>query len=172
MSIGPSSRTRRSPEPTSRHSSASGSRLLVQTAPSRDPSVITDIRGHWAERWITPVARAGLVEAFVEPHVSAAHHRSPRRPGAVRGEDAESDCGRPIRRAPVSGLVRAADSQTCRQGILPTPPCRRRWPRASCRWRRTVRSDRRKSVTGAEAIAAITRLRALGRFPAGASDRP
>jgi len=37
---------------------------LVQAAPVRDVSVLTDIRGNWAERYIAPVARAGIVEAF------------------------------------------------------------------------------------------------------------
>jgi tetratricopeptide (TPR) repeat protein len=30
----------------------------------RDVGVITDIRGHWAERWILEVARAGILDAF------------------------------------------------------------------------------------------------------------
>jgi tetratricopeptide (TPR) repeat protein len=37
---------------------------LLQAAPVRDVSVLTDIRGNWAERYIAPVARAGIVEAF------------------------------------------------------------------------------------------------------------
>ncbi len=37
---------------------------LLQASPVRDIGVLTDIRGQWAERWIAPVARAGVVEAF------------------------------------------------------------------------------------------------------------
>ena len=37
---------------------------LVQSAQVRDIGVITDIRGQWAERWIAPVARAGIIEAL------------------------------------------------------------------------------------------------------------
>lgn len=37
---------------------------LVASAPVRDIGVITDIRGHWAERWIAPVARTGIIEAL------------------------------------------------------------------------------------------------------------
>ncbi|MEQ1730887.1 MAG: tetratricopeptide repeat protein [Vicinamibacterales bacterium] len=37
---------------------------LLQASPVRDIGVLTDIRGHWAERWMAPVARAGVVEAF------------------------------------------------------------------------------------------------------------
>lgn len=37
---------------------------VVQTARVRDSGVITDIRGHWAERWIAAVSRAGILETF------------------------------------------------------------------------------------------------------------
>lgn len=37
---------------------------LISAAPPRDVGVITDIRGHWAERWILEVTRAGIVDAF------------------------------------------------------------------------------------------------------------
>jgi hypothetical protein len=37
---------------------------LLQSAPVRDVGVLTDIRGNWAERYIGPVAHAGVVEAF------------------------------------------------------------------------------------------------------------
>lgn len=35
---------------------------LLQAAPARDVGVITDVRGHWAERWIAATARAGILE--------------------------------------------------------------------------------------------------------------
>jgi tetratricopeptide (TPR) repeat protein len=37
---------------------------LLQSAPQRDIGVLTDVRGHWAERWISQVARAGIMEPF------------------------------------------------------------------------------------------------------------
>jgi tetratricopeptide (TPR) repeat protein len=36
--------------------------LVAQARPSQ--AIITDIRGHWAERWITPVVRAGIMETL------------------------------------------------------------------------------------------------------------
>ncbi len=37
---------------------------LLQTAPTRDVGVITDVRGNWAERWISAALRAGVLEPF------------------------------------------------------------------------------------------------------------
>lgn len=37
---------------------------LVLAAPVTDIGVLTDVRGQWAERWIAPVARAGIIEAL------------------------------------------------------------------------------------------------------------
>lgn len=36
---------------------------LLERAPSRQ-LVLTDVRGHWAQRWIVAVARAGILEAY------------------------------------------------------------------------------------------------------------
>ena len=33
-------------------------------APDRSATVVTDVRGHWAARWILPIVRAGWVEAL------------------------------------------------------------------------------------------------------------
>src|SRR5262249_48119354 len=37
---------------------------LVQSAPKRAPSVMTDIRTDWASPWIVPVTEAGLMDAY------------------------------------------------------------------------------------------------------------
>jgi len=37
---------------------------LLQTTRSTEAPVLTDIRGHWAEAWITAVTRAGVLEPF------------------------------------------------------------------------------------------------------------
>jgi len=37
---------------------------LLSRAPDRVTGVATDIRGHWAEPWILPVTRAGVIELF------------------------------------------------------------------------------------------------------------
>jgi hypothetical protein len=36
--------------------------LVASARPSQ--AIITDVRGHWAERWITPVVRAGIMETL------------------------------------------------------------------------------------------------------------
>ena len=36
----------------------------LSLAPDRSATVVTDVRGHWAARWILPVVRAGWVEAL------------------------------------------------------------------------------------------------------------
>lgn len=144
---------------------------LVQSAPSRDPSLITDIRGHWAERWIVPVARTGLVENFVN------HTFQPR--VVVRRVDLAQSVARilnliavtePARAkqwvgvrgrfpdVPSSNLAYAAVSSSVAAGVLTTGPDGAFAPA--------------RPVTGAEAIAAMTRLRTLGRLPAGPGDRP
>lgn len=38
--------------------------VLLAGGRQRDVGVVTDIRGHWAERWILEVARAGILEPF------------------------------------------------------------------------------------------------------------
>ncbi|MGE3957713.1 MAG: S-layer homology domain-containing protein [Vicinamibacterales bacterium] len=37
---------------------------LLRTAPTRDVGVLTDVRGQWAEPWISAVVRAGIIEAL------------------------------------------------------------------------------------------------------------
>jgi tetratricopeptide (TPR) repeat protein len=37
---------------------------VVQQTPSRNPGVITDVAGHWANLWILAVANAGLMEPY------------------------------------------------------------------------------------------------------------
>lgn len=37
---------------------------VLQAAPAVDVGLLTDVRGQWAERWIGPVARAGIIEAL------------------------------------------------------------------------------------------------------------
>jgi len=85
-------------------------------APDRSATVVTDVRGHWAARWILPIVRAGWVEAMpnhtfqpgavvrradlaaVVPasplHVAAPrpHDVTPRRRGGRGGGGAEPPC--------------------------------------------------------------------------------
>jgi tetratricopeptide (TPR) repeat protein len=144
---------------------------LLQSAPVRDIGVITDIRGQWAERWIAPVARAGVVEAFPN------HTFQPR--AVVRRVDLAQAVSRllnlvaaaqPGRSHPWIGargrfadmteshLAYPAASMAAAAGVMP--------PTADGAFQPT------RVVSGAEAIAAIERVRALaGPAAAGGPGR-
>lgn len=144
---------------------------IVQSAPSRDPSLITDIRGHWAERWIAPVAKAGLVENFVnhtfQPRTVVRRVDLAQSVARILNLIAVSDAARAKQwvgvrgrfpDVPSSNLAYAAVSSSVAAGVLTTGPDGAFAPT--------------RPVTGAEAVAAIARLRSLGRLPAGTGDRP
>ena len=144
---------------------------LVQSAPSRDPSVITDIRGHWAERWITPVARAGLVEAFVN------HTFQPRT--VVRRADLAQSVAKILNLIAVDDPARARQWVGARGRFTDVPSGHLAYGAVSAAvaaGAMALAADGSfgptQVVTGAEAVAVITQLRILGRFPAGPRDRP
>lgn len=144
---------------------------LVQTAPSRDPSVITDIRGHWAERWITPVARAGLVEAFVN------HTFQPRT--VVRRADLAQSVARMLSVIAPSDPTRARQWVGARGRFPDVPPGHLAYSAVSATVAAGVMPvgadgsfGPTQVVTGAEAIAAISRIRELGRYSSSVNDRP
>lgn len=143
---------------------------LVQAAPSRDPSLITDIRGHWAERWIAPVARAGLVENFVN------HTFQPRT--IVRRADLAQSIARMLNLVAVSDPARARQWVGVRGRFSDVPTSHLAYGAISsavASGAMTVGQDGTfgptRPVTGADAIAAIERVRTLGRFPASSNDR-
>lgn len=133
---------------------------LVSLAPVRDIGVLTDLRGQWAERWIVPVARAGIIEAFPN------HTFQPR--GVIRRVDlaqavakmlnvmASSDPGRSARWSAARGrftdmtashLAYPAVSMAVAAGVLaPTE---------------TGAFQPTRGVTGAEAVDAVEHLRRL-----------
>jgi tetratricopeptide (TPR) repeat protein len=143
---------------------------LIQSAPVRDVSVLTDIRGHWAERFITPVARAGIVEAYPN------HTFQPR--AVLRRVDLAQAAARllaliaaeqPARAASWTGargrfsditaghLAYSAASTAVAAGVMQ--------PSADGAFQPTL------VVTGADAVAAIDRLRSLASPIATATDR-
>lgn len=144
---------------------------LVQTAPSRDPSLITDIRGHWAERWIVPVARAGLVENFVN------HTFQPRT--LVRRADLAQSVARMLNLIAASDPARARQWVGVRGRFTDVPSSHLAYGAIStavAAGAMTATQDGAfaptRPVTGAEAMAAINRVRTLGRFPSGSNERP
>jgi Tfp pilus assembly protein PilF len=132
---------------------------LLQAAPVRDVSVLTDTRGNWAERYIAPVARAGIVEAFPN------HTFQPR--ALLRRVDLAQATARLLTELAARGrfadmnaghLAYPAASMAVAAGVMQ--------PTADGAFQPT------RVVTGAEASAAIERIRALaGPAPTSVSDR-
>lgn len=131
---------------------------VLSAAPARE-IVITDVRGHWAERWITQVARAGVLEPFPN------HTFQPRT--QVRRADLATAVSRLV-------AIMAAENPslrphlTARPTIADMPAGHLNYPAASVAVASGVvplldgnRFQVGRNVTGAEAVEAIDRLRAL-----------
>ena len=138
---------------------------LLQTMPMRDPSVITDVRTHWAENWIIAVARAGVMESYenhtFQPGSVGASHRSGAgaQPAAREGR-VDAHCSRQWQSARVTVADLAPDhlafpaaSLAVASGVLTLDPDGRFQPS--------------RIVTGQEAVEAIQQLAAI----AGLADR-
>jgi tetratricopeptide (TPR) repeat protein len=137
---------------------------LVQSAPARDVSVVTDIRGHWAEPWIAPVARAGIVEAF------ANHTFQPN--SVVRRADLAQAAARLLNVIAASDPAAARAWAGARGRFTDLPPAHLAYQAASVAAAANVVppvADGRflpsQVVSGAEAIAAIDRVRAIANLP-------
>ncbi len=74
--------------------------------------VITDLRGHWARPWIVATLRAGVLDAYPEPHVSARRPGAARRARAGRPQDARI-CWPPGRSARRAVAARHAGVRRC-----------------------------------------------------------
>jgi tetratricopeptide (TPR) repeat protein len=131
---------------------------VLAAAPAREV-VMTDVRGHWAERWITQVARTGVLEPFPN------HTFQPRT--QVRRADLATAVSRLV-------AIMAADNPslrphlTARPTIADMPAGHLNYPAASVAVASGVvplldgnRFQVGRNVTGAEAVAAIDHLRAL-----------
>jgi tetratricopeptide (TPR) repeat protein len=134
--------------------------LLVESAQVRDIGVLTDIRGHWAERWIAPVARAGIVEAFPN------HTFQPR--SVVRRVDLAQAVARVLNLIAVAQPTRAQTWTGARGRFTDMTPGHLAYPAASTAVAAGVLQPTPEGafqptrvVTGAEAAAAVDRLRAL-----------
>jgi len=130
--------------------------------PQREPGVITDVRGNWAERWIMTVARAGIMEPF------ANHTFQPRT--VVRRADLAPIAGRLIVR--LSAPQQAKEWQSAKTSFTDLSPGHLAYPSASTAvasgvMTRTADGAFQPSqpVAGAEAIAMIDRLQRLAAAP-------
>lgn len=137
-----------------------GTRLdqVIRTAPPREV-VVTDVQGHWAEPWITQVARAGAIEPF------ANHAFQPR--ALVRRGDLATAVSRLVAlMAATNPPLRA--HLTARPTIADMPPGHLNYPAASVAVASGVmplvdgdRFQVSRPVSGAEALDVIGRLRTL-----------
>jgi predicted negative regulator of RcsB-dependent stress response len=135
---------------------------LLRTAPQRDV-VITDTRGHWAADSITQVARAGIIEPFEN------HTFQPR--ARLRRVDLAIAASRVLRLlAATRPNLRARFDE--RPRIADMPAGHLNYPDVAVAVAAGIvplldgsRFDMARPVAGAEAIAAVDRLRALASTP-------
>lgn len=137
--------------------------LSLQGGPARDPGVITDVRGHWAEPWIMTTARDGVMEAF------ANHTFQPE--STVRRVDLAQAVSRLLARVADTAQLRAWQSASVR--FADVPPGHLAYPAASVVVAANIMQtapggtfDLSRPVTGAEAIEAVERVKALAPPPA------
>jgi tetratricopeptide (TPR) repeat protein len=132
--------------------------MLLRDAPQRQV-VVTDIRGNWAAPWITTVARAGIMDPFPN------HTFQPR--ARVRRADLAAAVSRVIALIGArSSAVQALGSQ--KPAIADLPQTHLSYPAAAVAVASGVmplldgrRFEPTRPVSGADASAAIERLRAL-----------
>lgn len=143
--------------------------LLAVTRP-RDVGVITDIRGHWAERWILSVARAGVMDPFDN------HTFQPR--AVVRRIDFAQAITRLLAKIAVVSPTEARRWRDARGRFTDITASHLAYPAASAAIASGVMRaspdgafEPSRLVTGAEAIEALGRLSAMTAGTRAASDR-
>jgi tetratricopeptide (TPR) repeat protein len=139
---------------------------LLQATRPRDPGVMTDIRGHWAESWILAVARAGVLDPF------ANHTFQPRT--IVRRVDFAQATTRLLAKITVVPPAQASAWSNARGRFTDIAAGHLAYPAASTAVAAGVMAaapdgafQPSRAVTGAEAIEAIERLRAMANGSSG-----
>ncbi|HUR32199.1 MAG TPA: tetratricopeptide repeat protein [Vicinamibacterales bacterium] len=143
---------------------------LLQAAQVRDIGVLTDIRGSWAERYIAPVARAGIIEAFPN------HTFQPR--AVLRRVDLAQATARLLALVAAAQPARPAPWQGARGRFTDLNPGHLAYPAASMAVAAGVlvpggdgSFQPTRVVSGGEAAEAIDRVRELAGPGAIPSDR-
>jgi tetratricopeptide (TPR) repeat protein len=136
---------------------------LVLAMRSREPVVVTDVRGNWAENWITAVARAGVIEPY------ANHTFQPR--ATVRRADLAQAASRLLARLGTPEQLRAW--QNARAKFTDISQGHLAYPAASMAVAAGVMSTApdgsflpSRLVTGDEAVQTIQRLQAMAESSA------
>ncbi|MGE0449429.1 MAG: S-layer homology domain-containing protein [Vicinamibacterales bacterium] len=144
---------------------------LIASAPARDVGVMTDVRDNWAERWIVPVARAGVMEPY------ANHTFQPA--AIVRRVDFAQAVSRLLGLVAIADPGRAAGWQNVRRNFSDLTSGHLAFPAASVAVASGVMEmgpdgsfEPTRPVSGGQAVAAVERIEALaGPARAQASDR-
>jgi len=133
---------------------------LVQAARKRDAVVVNDVRSHWASTWILAVVRAGIIDPFDN------HSFQPRT--VVRRADLAVAVSRLLGQLAADDPIRARSWQAARIRFSDLAPTHLAYPSASMAVAAAVMDtgagdafQPSKVVTGAEAVAAISRVEAL-----------
>ncbi|MGC4082738.1 MAG: S-layer homology domain-containing protein [Vicinamibacterales bacterium] len=144
---------------------------LLESAPVRDIGVLTDIRGHWAERWMAPVARAGIIEALPN------HTFQPR--AAVRRIELAQAVARLLALVARDQPSRAAAWADARPRFTDLTPSHIAYPAAAMAVTAGVLSttesgafEPTRVVTGSQAIEAIERLSRIATAGSDGALRP
>jgi hypothetical protein len=137
---------------------------LLQSAPRRDEVVVTDVRSSWAVVWIMAVARAGIMDPFVN------HTFQPDAP--VRRVDLAQTVSRLLARVAPGNPTAARSWQSARvrfSDLSTTHLAYRSASMAVAAGVLTIGSDASfqpaRPVSGAEAEESIARIEALARGP-------
>jgi hypothetical protein len=136
---------------------------LVLGMRSREPVVVTDVRGNWAENWITVVARAGVIEPY------ANHTFQPR--STVRRADLAQAASRLLAR--IGSQTELRSWQNVRAKFADISQGHLAYPAASMAVAAGVMSTApdgsflpSRVVTGEEAVQTIQRLQAMAEAAA------
>jgi tetratricopeptide (TPR) repeat protein len=133
--------------------------LVARTEPRQ--VIITDVRGHWAQPWITPVVRAGIMDTL--PNYEFEPSRQ------VRRAELAATVSRILTIIAAAKPELAKKWQGARLAINDVPPAHLSYPAVSAVVAAGVMPlsggnfDLLRAVTGAEALEIIGRLEALAR---------
>jgi hypothetical protein len=133
---------------------------IVKRSPERGPALATDVRGHWASEWIVPVTRTGLMEVFPN------HTFQPE--AIVQRGDLARSVSQILNVIAAGNPQLAARLRNSRRKFTDLPPGHLRHAVASVAVEAGVLApladgsfQPTRAVTGAEAIAAVTKLREI-----------
>jgi len=133
---------------------------LFKRAPRRNTVVITDARGSWAGPWILSVTRAGVMEVYPN------HTFQPE--AVVRRGDLAEAASRVLSLIAAEKPTLAASWRSAKRSFSDVPPAHLSYPAASLAVEAGVMQtlsdgsfQLAKPVTGAEAVAAISKLEEL-----------